>query len=182
MSNRPPSSDALHGGLKTLHGIRYTTVCKVNKVETWYTLGQWVNVSSLPESDCCCLFVPLFLHFPSPQFSNIKTTVTLFSGNCKVYKVETWYTLGQWVNVSSLPESDCCCLFVPFFLHFLSPQFSNIKMFRHIFLMSVRQIEIWNLILKRRNTKIGLLIFSHRVISSFFCLSNFQLLTGLYLR
>ena len=34
------------------------------EVETWYTCGQWVDVLCIPESgSCCCLFVPLLLHF-----------------------------------------------------------------------------------------------------------------------
>ena len=35
------------------------------------------------ESECCCLFVPLFLHFLSLQFSNIKIFVSLLSGTVR---------------------------------------------------------------------------------------------------
>ena len=81
----------------------------------------------LPESGCCCLFVPLFLgtHMDSGQmycvyqtqvaaaylslyffsflslyFSNIKNFCCTFLRNCEAYKVETWYTHGDWVDVS----------------------------------------------------------------------------------
>ena len=40
--------------------------------------------------------------------------------------------------VSCIPESGCCCLFIPIFLPFLSLQFSNIKIFHHTFIRTVR--------------------------------------------
>ena len=33
-------------------------------VETWYTRGQYVDVSCIPDSGCCCLFIPLFFFSP----------------------------------------------------------------------------------------------------------------------
>ena len=92
------------------------------KVETWYTCGQWADVSCIPESGCCCLFVPLFLNF-SYQFSNITSFRHTFLRNCEALKVETWYTRGHWADVSCILESGCCFLFVPLFLHFSFSQF-----------------------------------------------------------
>ena len=43
------------------------------------------------------------------QLSNIKT----FLRNCEAWKVETWYKRGQWADVTCIPESGCCCLFIP---------------------------------------------------------------------
>ena len=43
--------------------------CEALKVETWYTRGQWADVLCISESGCCCLLVPLFLHFSFSQFS-----------------------------------------------------------------------------------------------------------------
>ena len=152
--------------------------CEAWKVDTWYTRGQWADVSCIPESGCCCLFVPLFLHFSfsnfqilkffdtlflgtvrprrlklgthvdsgqtyhvyrnqaaapysslhffsflSLQFSNIKNFCCTFFRNCVAYKVETWYTHGQWEDVSCIPQSGCCFLFVPYFS--ISPMFKN---------------------------------------------------------
>ena len=58
--------------------------CEACNVDTWYTRGQWADVSCIPESGCCCLFVPLFLHFSfSPIFKTLKFFVTLFLRNCK---------------------------------------------------------------------------------------------------
>ena len=67
-----------------------------------------------------------FFIFLSLQFSNIKIFRHTFLRNCKAWKVETWYTHGQWADVSCLPESGCCCLFVHLFLHFsFSPIFKH---------------------------------------------------------
>ena len=54
--------------------------------------------------------------------------IPLFSGtvrlrrNCEAFKVETWYTRGQWADVSCILESGYCYLFVPLFI-FLSLSF-----------------------------------------------------------
>ena len=78
-----------------------------------------------------------FIFFPL-QFSTLKYFVTLFSGNCEAQKIETWYTRGQWADVSCLQESGCCCLFVPLFLHFsFSPNF-NIEIFVTLFSGTMR--------------------------------------------
>ena len=74
--------------------------CEVLKIETWYACGQWTDVSWIPESGCCCLFVPLFLH------------------------VDSGYTCGQWADVSCILESGYCCIFIFLFLHFSFFQFS----------------------------------------------------------
>ena len=38
--------------------------------ETWYRCGQSVHVSCIQELGCCCLFVPVLVHFSfSPSFS-----------------------------------------------------------------------------------------------------------------
>ena len=67
-----------------------------------------------------------FFIFLSLQLSNIKRFGRLFLRNCEDYNVETWYTRGQWVDVSCVPESSCCFLFIPLFLHFsFSPIFKN---------------------------------------------------------
>ena len=66
-----------------------------------------------------------FFMFLSLQISNIKLFHHTFLMNCLAYKVETWHTYGQWVDVS---ESGCCFLPVPLFLHFFL-QFPNIKIF-----------------------------------------------------
>ena len=75
------------------------------------------------------LFLYFFI-FLSLQFSNINIFRHNFLRNCEALKVETWYTCGQWADVSCIPESGRCCLFVPLFLHLLSLQFSNITSFR----------------------------------------------------
>ena len=67
-----------------------------------------------------------FFIFLSLQFSNINIFRHTFLRNCEAWKVDTWYTHGQWADVSCIPESGCCCLFIHLFLHFsFSPIFKH---------------------------------------------------------
>ena len=114
--------------------------CEAYKLENRYTYGQWVNVAYILESDCCCLFIPLFLHFSfSPIFIHLHFRRT-FLRNCWAYKVNTWYTRGQWLDVLCVPKSDCCCLFIP--LCNFSFQFSNIKIFVTLFSGTMRPTKL----------------------------------------
>ena len=92
--------------------------CEAYKVETWYTHGDWVDVSCIPQSGCYFLFVPYFFIFLSLLCSKIKNFRHTFLRNCEAKIVQTWYTCRQWVDVSCIPESGCCRLLVPLFLHF----------------------------------------------------------------
>ena len=55
-----------------------------------------------------------FFIFLSLQFSNIKNFRHTFLRNCVAWKIDTWYTRGQWADISCIPESGCCCLFIQF--------------------------------------------------------------------
>ena len=81
---------------------------------------------------CYWLFVPLFLHF-SFKFSSIKDFRHTFLRNCEAYKVETWYTHEQWMYCVYWNQAVASYSSLYFFI-FLSLQFSNNKIFRHIFL------------------------------------------------
>ena len=97
--------------------------CEALKVETWYTCGQWEVLSCIVHTGIRLLliFIPLFLHFLSLQLSNIKIFHHTFLRNCEALKVETWYTRGQWEDVSCIPESGFCSyLSLYFFIFFLS--------------------------------------------------------------
>ena len=61
-----------------------------------------------------------FFIFLSLQFSNIEIFRHTFLRNCEAWKVETWHTCGQWADVSCIPKSGCCFLFVPLLFIFLS--------------------------------------------------------------
>ena len=104
------------------------------KVETRYSLGQRLNVSCILESDCSRLFITSFLHFSfSPILIHLHFCYT-FLRNYEAYKVETWYTRGQRIDVLCIPKSGCCCLFVPLFLHFSFSSFQTLKVFRRTFI------------------------------------------------
>ena len=97
------------------------------------THGQWAAVSCIPESGCCCLFVPLFLHFLS-NFQTLKFFVTLSSGTVRPrrLKLGTHVESGQMYRVY-WNKAPAFYLSLYFFI-FLSLQLSNIKNFHHIFL------------------------------------------------
>ena len=89
-------------------------------VHTW-TVGRYIMYT---RSGCCCLFIPLFI-FLSLQFSTLKFFVTLFTGAVRSRRLKL-STRGQWADVLWIPESGCCCLFIPLFLHFsFSPIFKH---------------------------------------------------------
>ena len=64
-----------------------------------------------------CPFI--FSFFFSLQFSSIKNFCGIFSGT-ESLEVETSYKHLQWVVVLCIPESGCCCLFIPLVLHYTS--------------------------------------------------------------
>ena len=95
--------------------------------------GQWADVSCIPESGCCCLFIPLFLHFSFSPIFNIEIFVTLFSRTVRPrrLKLDTHVNSGQMYLYTGI---RLLLLIHPLFLHFLSLQFSNIKIFRHTYI------------------------------------------------
>ena len=78
----------------------------------------WADVSCILESGCCCLFIPLFLHFSfSPIFNTVRP---------RRLKLGTHMV---WADVSCIPESGCCCLFVLYFFIFFLSNFQTLKYF-----------------------------------------------------
>ena len=55
--------------------------------------------------------------------------------NCEAYKVDTWYTRGQWVDVPCIPQSGCCFSFV---LYFFLSNVQTFKIFTTLFSGTVR--------------------------------------------
>ena len=111
----------------------FLRICEAYKVDTWYTRGQWVDVSCIPQSGCCFLFVP---YFCLSNVQNFKIFVTLSQ--------ELWGL--QSLNLVHL-STTCRCLVYSvyqnqaaaaylslYFFIFLSLQLSNINNFRHTFL------------------------------------------------
>ena len=64
------------------------------------------------------LYPFIFFIFFSLQFSNMKMFRHTFLRNCEARKIETWFTCWHWADVSCIPESGCCYIFIPLFLHF----------------------------------------------------------------
>ena len=94
------------------------------KLGTHMDSGQMYPVYQNPAADAySTLYFFIFL-----QFSNIKIFRHTFLRNCEAWKVDSWYTCGQWADVLCILESGCCCLFIPLCLNFsFFLQFSNIK-------------------------------------------------------
>ena len=112
--------------------------------------------------------------------SNIRIFGHTFLGNCEAQKIETWYTGGQWADVSYVLESGCCYLFIHLFLHFAFSPIFNIEFFLSHFSRELWGLEDWNLVhiwtVGRciMYTRIRLPLLICPFISSFFFLSNFQ--------
>ena len=110
------------------------------------------------------------------NFQTLKFFIPLFQ---ELWGLEDWNTRGQWVDVSCIPESDCCCIFVPLFLHFsFSPIFKYWNFSSH-FSRELWGLEGWNLVHMWTvdrcivNTGIGLLLHIRPFMFLFFFLSNF---------
>ena len=61
------------------------------------------------------------------QFSNIKIFCRTSLRNCEDYKVETWYTCGQWMDVSCILESSASAVYSS--LYFLNMILQYIYMY-----------------------------------------------------
>ena len=116
--------------------------------------------------------ISLFFFLSNVQ--KLKNFVTLSSGTMR----PAWYTCQQWVDVSCIPESGCCPLFVPLFLHFsFSPIVKHWHFLSH-FSQELWGLESWNLVhfgACIMYTGIRLLLLVCPFIGPFFFLSYFQL-------
>ena len=85
------------------------------------------RLSGIPESGCCCLFVPLLFHFFSLQFSTMKFFVTLFSGTMRPRKLKigTHVDSGQMYHVYQ--NQAAAAYSSLYFFIFLSLQFSTLN-------------------------------------------------------
>ena len=95
-----------------------------NLVHTW-TVGRCIVYTGI---NCCCVFVPLFLHFSFSNFQTFKFFVTLFLGTVRPrLKLGTRVESGQmyrvYRNQAAAPHSSL------YFFIFLSLQFSTLKFF-----------------------------------------------------
>ena len=101
-------------------------------------LGTHVNsgqMYGLYQNQAAAAYSSLYFFIFLPlQFSTLKFLVTFFSG---MWGLEDW-KLVQWADLSCIPESDCCCLFIPlllfFFFHFSFSPIFNMEIFHHTFL------------------------------------------------
>ena len=90
--------------------------------------GQWVDVSCVPQSGCCFLFVPYFF------LSNVKKFLIFITGTVrpKMFKLGILVDSG-WMYCVYQNWAAAVYLSLYFFI-FLSLQLSNINNFRHSFL------------------------------------------------
>ena len=116
--------------------FRHTFLGKyeANKIETCYTHGQWADVSCLPESGYCCLFIPLFRHSSFSPIFNTEIFVILFSGTVRLrrLKLGTHMESGQMYHVYEIQASAAYSSL--YFFHFSFSPIFNIEIFRHTFL------------------------------------------------
>ena len=91
-------------------------------LEDWNLVHTWTVGSCI----MCTGIRLLLIHSFISSFTDIKIFVAFFSGTVrpKISKFGTHN--GQWADVSCIPESGCCCWFIPSCLHFsFSPIFKN---------------------------------------------------------
>ena len=137
-----------------------------------WTVGRCIVCTGVRLLLLIHLFISSF--FFLSNFQTLKIFVTLYSRTVRPRRC------GQYADVSCIPESGCCCLFIPLFLHFsFSPIFKQI--FVTLFSRTVRPRRItlgthvdngWMYCVYRNQAAAANCLF----ISSFFFLSNFQTL------
>ena len=66
--------------------------------------GEVCRVCFFSFPSICVCVLTFFFFFLFFFFKKLRHT---FLRNCKAYKAETWYTRGQCVAVSCIPESGC---------------------------------------------------------------------------
>ena len=84
-----------------------------------------------------------FFVFFLSNFQTYKFFVTLFSETVWPRRLKLG-THVQWADVSCLPESGCCCLFIPLFFIFLLSNFQTLTFSSH-FSQELWDLEDWNL-------------------------------------
>ena len=148
-------------------------------------MNEWMNFTKLKMLNTC-LVLPSFHNLSNENHSS------LFLRNCEAYKIETWYTRGQWADVSFIPESGCCCSLIILFLHFsFSPIFKHYKFSSH-FSQELWGLEGWNFVttwtmgwcIVYTGIRLLLLIRPFTCISLFFFLqfSNIKIFRHTFLR
>ena len=121
-----------------------------------------------------------FFIFLSLQFSTLKFFITLFSRTVRSRRLK----LGTHVDSRQMYRvywnQAAAAYSSLYFFIFLSPQFSNIKIFCHTFSGTVRPrrnlVYTWTVGRCIVCTGVRLLLLIHPFISSFFFLSNYQTL------
>ena len=104
-----------------------------------------MDVSCIPESGCCCLFVPLFFPFSLCNFQTLKIFVTLFSGTVRPRRFKLYTNVdNEWMYCVYRNQAAAMYLSLYLFI-FLSLQFSSIKNFCHTFLRNCEayKVETW---------------------------------------
>ena len=97
-----------------------------------WTVGRCIVCTGIRLLLLICPFISSF--FFLSNFQTLKFFVTLFSRTVRPRRLKLGSHMDSRQMYRCIPESGCCCLFVPLFLHFLSLQFSNIKIFHYTFI------------------------------------------------
>ena len=111
----------------TIFVTLFSGTVRPTKLKLLYTHGQWVDVSCIPESACCCLLSLYFSFFFLSNFQTLNMFVTRFSGTVRPRRLKLGIHVknGSMYRVYRNPAAALIC---PFF-SFLSFQFSSIKNF-----------------------------------------------------
>ena len=145
----------------------------------WCTCGQWVAVSSIPESGCCCLFISFIsTFFLLSNFQTLKFFVTLFAGTVRPRRLK----LGTHMDSGQMYRNQAVAAYSSrYFFIFLSLQFSNITNFHHTFLRNYEALKIetwytrgqWADVYRNKAAAADLSLYSVFFLSSFQTLKIF---------
>ena len=103
-----------------------------------------MDVSCIPESGCCCLFVSLFLHF-SLKFSNIKNFVALLSGIVSPRKLKLGTHMNSGWMYCVYRHLAAAAAYSSLFSFFFLFNFQKLKFFITLFSGTVKP-RYWKLV------------------------------------
>ena len=101
------------------------------------------HVSCIPESGCCCLFIPLFLHFSFSNFQHWNFS-SLFSGTVRsrILKIGTYMDSGQIYHVY---QNQAAAAYSSLYSFFFLSSFQHWNFSSH-FSQELWGLEDWNLV------------------------------------
>ena len=152
--------------------------CEAQKIKTWYTYGQWVDVQCIVYSGIGLLllihpFISSFCFLSN--FQTLKFFVTLFSGTVKPRRLKLGTNLDSG-HMYHVKWNQAAAVYSSLYIFiFLSLQISSIKIFCHTFL---RNCEVYKVDTRVDNEWMYRVYSNQAAASYFFFISSFFFLSS----